>query len=143
MKSAPFPDVGQGVNDTVRLGHPGLQPDPLSRLLNRVDFPVYDFEPLFVVGPVDGADMDDIVEVALAGSSSQKPGHIPQGLSRHRHGEVSAPLRPLLTQGAIGKRVLEPVLLADWCRSRFCPLGGLHCVLDFLQAVATGTPAFA
>ena len=84
-----FPKIRQGINDTIRFRHPRLQSNAMS-LPNRVELP-HDFEPLFVVGPIHRAHMDDIIEIH-PGIVAQKLGNFMEFVPRDSHRHIASPL---------------------------------------------------
>ena len=62
-KVGTLPDIGHGIHDTVILRHAGLHTNPVA-VTNRIGF-VHDFESLRIVRPIDGAHMDDVIEIQV------------------------------------------------------------------------------
>lgn len=84
-----FPKIRQGIHDTIRFRHPRLQSNAMP-LPNRIELP-HDFESFFVIGPIHGAHMNDIIEIH-PGIGAQKLSDFMELISRYSHRHIAAPL---------------------------------------------------
>ena len=84
-----FPKIRQGIDDTIRFRHPRLKSNAMP-LPNRVELP-HDFESLFVVGPIHGAHMDDVIEIH-SWIIAQKLSNFTEFVARDSHHHITSPL---------------------------------------------------